>query len=168
MKIILFTFFFIFFLSNAHAEDLCKVPLTEISTGVYEVVFDEVRIKFEKYNNIAKMKLLGAFGIGDNWTSVKTDITLPSRISGYRKKSGQEHLISDLVVKESDDEKFEWAFFIATKVTDTQVFGMSYFASGDETRCISTTATKWVSARNKVFGKFFDISGVTVNKDVGF
>lgn len=148
---------------NALSETDCSVNLTELSPGVFEIVFPDMRVKFEPGAGVFKLKLIGIPGVVEDWTSAKiANDESPSQISGFVEKNGSKYLFTQIIVTRSG-QTLDWGIYRSEKLTELGSEGTAYFSSGDERRCVKATNQRWNEARRKIFGETFsDSSGIIV------
>jgi hypothetical protein len=138
----------------------CKpTGLTELQSGVYELNLGDVRIKVEVYNNLYKMKLVGA--VNEDWTSVSTEQG-PGLISGYvgNGESAKLKAQSLLVINNGN---FSLSVFRKNNLDDDD--GVGYFVTSEGMKCIDSTYSKWDATRQKYFSNIASTSAINLEPD---
>ena len=145
------------------AEESCHLEQHELSPGVTEIVFPDMRIKLEPASGIFKLKGIGIPGVVEDWTSANIEANgKPSQISGFFDNNGSKYLFAQVIV-DRHDSSLDWAIFRSEKLTKLGSEGTAYFLSRGEERCIKVSNQKWNDARRKIFKEdFFDSSGIVV------
>lgn len=155
--------FALFVARDCYSEVDCSISLSELSPGVSEIVFPDMRVKLEPGSGVFKLKLIGIPGVVEDWTSAKiVDDQAPSLISGYVEKGGSKYLFTQVIV-DRNGSSLDWAIYRSEKLTELGSEGTAYFSSNGDRRCTKTTNQKWNEARRKIFGETFsDSSGIIV------
>jgi hypothetical protein len=157
-----FRIIFLLFLINYSclSYGLCKpVPVTELESGVYEFVLSDVRIKLEPYNQLFKMKLIGA--VNEDWTSASLQ-DQTGLISGYI-GNGESAQLKTEVVANLVDGNIDFSIFRKDSLDSEN--GIAYFVVNKHVKCIDTTYDKWSKLKNKFFSQIATSSSINLEPD---
>lgn len=160
IKLILLILVIQVFLVVTESNAQCKPSdLTELQSGVYELNLGDVRLKVEIYNNLYKMKLVGA--VNEDWTSVSTEQG-PGLISGFIGNGSSAKLRAESLLSISNGN-FSLSVFRKHNLDDDD--GVAYFVTSLGVKCIDSTYSKWEETRRKYFGSVAATSAINLEPD---
>lgn len=143
--------------------DSCSIGHTEPQDGVQEAILGNVRVKFESFNKLAKMKMIGQTG-SEDWTSVETG-ELYSQITGFEGNGDTARLIYQLIVKQND-QGLMWVLFKLEKRTETGGTGTVYFANKNKAQCRKVSLLRWTQLVSEIFkGKIEQAAAIYLDRD---